>query len=1253
MAMASWLLTGTFEETEAVDPRATSLAIAHPNVGEREPVDISSPDSATIDLLRTSAGAPPANRSSASTDASTLSLATESRFYRSVARVGLQVADALAYAHDQGILHRDIKPSNLLLDSAGNIWVTDFGLAKIEGSEGPTRTGDIVGTVRYMAPERFSGWSDRRSDIYSLGASLYELLTLRPLFDGVAQPELMEKVLHEAPELPRKLDAKIPRDLETIVLKAVAKEPGERYATAPALADDLRRFLGDRPISARRSTATEQFLRWCRRNPLPAATSIAAAGAILILAIFATVAAWTFRAQRDQIQYAEARGRERLFETLMERARAERLSHRMGQRYRSLEALAQAASIGRELNLPTGQFERLRDEAIACLALPDLKKCGRVIQRPPGVSLVAFDAAMTRYALRFRDQVQVRNVADDGEIARFPARGNREIYFLAFSPDGRFLAIQHSQGFALTVWDVERRAVAVDDPGPVSERSADFSPDSRRFALARQDGAFLVYDLATGQETRRWRVAAPSAVAFRPDGIQIAVISTAQNKSACEIFEAASGRLIRSIPLRASTVGLAWSPDGATLATPCDDLKIYLWDAATGNRKTALQGHTSGGLLAAFHPAGTLLASNGWEGRLWLWDPVLGRSWLSLTNESWPQFTTFSSDGRVVRSHVDQLITYQLNPALEYRSVAHASGIPIAYGHAALDQDGRLLALGTSQGVALWDALQGTEIAFLPIDNAWHLMFEPSGTLLTSGTLGVWRWPIQRDSEGGRVRLGPPHRVALPAGTGAVAEDSLGRIVAKANFDMAYLVTPDREVRVGPFDDCRSVAVSPDGKWLATGNHAAGGAQIWRVSDGAPVAKLPTDWSQAVLFSPDGKWLMTTNPPCRLWAVDTWREMRRIDGWGLCFSADSQWLAVQDANRVIRLVETATGRTLARLESPDLCDVWGATFSPDGSRLVITTNDGPAVHIWDLRTIRNRLAELGLKWDLPASATHNASAARVRDQGLLKAEVDFGPLTRYRVQYENHLQQYVSSSDEVVARYTDRLNADRLDLDALHQRGHAFLRQRRFEEALADFRAASVQNARDAHLRAYRGVCLWMLKRHALALDELEPAFQSDPDVVRAIINLDRALNSRAWELATGDAPGRNPTLAVRLAAFAVALAPDEQVYLNTLGVALYRCGKSAEAIETLGRSLKAGKGRFDGFDLFFLAMAHHRLGHDDEARACFNHAAHWLRSQKSLPERHTSELACFRAEAERLLGEPAYELPADVFAGPKRRIAN
>ena len=171
-------------------------------------------------------------------------------FFRSVALIGRQAAKGLAYAHASGIVHRDIKPSNLLLDHAAVVWITDFGLAKGD-DEGLTHTGDILGTLRYMAPCRFRGEGDARADIYALGMTLYELLTLRPAYNESDRLKLIEQIKNEEPPRPRAIDARIPRDLETIVLKAIEKDPRVRYPSAEAIAEDLRRFLADEPIRAR------------------------------------------------------------------------------------------------------------------------------------------------------------------------------------------------------------------------------------------------------------------------------------------------------------------------------------------------------------------------------------------------------------------------------------------------------------------------------------------------------------------------------------------------------------------------------------------------------------------------------------------------------------------------------------------------------------------------------------------------------------------------------------------------------------------------------------------------------------------------------------------------------------------------------------------------------------------------------------------------------------------------------------------
>lgn len=213
---------------------------------------------------------------------STVSGGGSTEFYRNVARIGAEAAEALQYAHSQRVIHRDIKPSNLLLDVEGQAWVTDFGLAKLESDEDLTQTGDVVGTLRYMAPERLQGRVDASSDIYGLGLTLYELVTLQPAYSAADRASLVDKVAHGTPVPPRKLNDRIPRDLETIILKASAREPHQRYATADALAADLRRFTAGKPILARRTPWQEQAWLWCRRNPVVAGLAAGLAASLII-----------------------------------------------------------------------------------------------------------------------------------------------------------------------------------------------------------------------------------------------------------------------------------------------------------------------------------------------------------------------------------------------------------------------------------------------------------------------------------------------------------------------------------------------------------------------------------------------------------------------------------------------------------------------------------------------------------------------------------------------------------------------------------------------------------------------------------------------------------------------------------------------------------------------------------------------------------------------------------------------------------
>ena len=249
-------------------------------------------------------------------------------FFRRVASLGIQAASALDYAHELGIVHRDVKPANLLLDARDHLWVTDFGLARLETAPVMTAPGDLVGTLRYMSPEQAAGEPtiDPRSDIYSLGTTLYELLTLHPAFGSADRQACLRQVLEQDPTAPRMWNAAIPIELETIVLKAMSKSPADRYATAGELADDLRRFLDDRPVQARRPSFVTRTRKWLRRHPAVLASTVV----LLVLGVIG-LSVTTALVSREQARTKQAYDREK--------QRAEEAEQRFGLARRSVDEM--------------------------------------------------------------------------------------------------------------------------------------------------------------------------------------------------------------------------------------------------------------------------------------------------------------------------------------------------------------------------------------------------------------------------------------------------------------------------------------------------------------------------------------------------------------------------------------------------------------------------------------------------------------------------------------------------------------------------------------------------------------------------------------------------------------------------------------------------------------------------------------------------------------------------------------------------
>ena len=273
------------------------------------------------------------------------------RHWRSIAAIIAQAADALDHAHAQGVLHRDIKPSNLLLDEHGTLWITDFGLARAGAANDLTRTGDVIGTLRYMAPEQFSGQGDTRADIYALGMTLYELATLRPAFGDRDAKTLMKSIIDAALTPPRRIEASIPRDLETIILKAVSREPRLRYPSAAAMRDDLRRFVDDLPVLARRISLPERVLRWARRSPALAAMSALALISLVGVASVSSTAYFRVSAANRTAQSALAAETE-------QRQRAEAVA---SVAVDALDAAFEDAVSG--LDVGIGEFGSLDDES--------------------------------------------------------------------------------------------------------------------------------------------------------------------------------------------------------------------------------------------------------------------------------------------------------------------------------------------------------------------------------------------------------------------------------------------------------------------------------------------------------------------------------------------------------------------------------------------------------------------------------------------------------------------------------------------------------------------------------------------------------------------------------------------------------------------------------------------------------------------------------------------------------------------------
>jgi serine/threonine protein kinase/WD40 repeat protein len=906
-------------------------------------------------------------------------------YYRSVARVGVQAAEALAYAHQHGILHRDIKPSNLLLDADGTVWITDFGLAKVEGSTDLTRPGDVLGTLRYLAPERLKGVSDRRGDVYGLGMTLYEMLALRPAFEDSDRGRLMMRMSHQEPPPIRQSDPKVPRDLETIVLKAIALEPARRYQTAADLAEDLHRFLTDRPIRARRTSVTERIRRWCRRNPVVAGLSVVVAALLAVLGIAWSVTA-LLRQERDRALASQERAEraERNVEIFSQlwRATALRRSGAGGQRFKSLEKVGLAM----RLNPSPELRHQLRNEAIGALALPDLYLGKKWPGFPLGTAAVDFDDRLEIYARTDQQgNCSIRRVDDDRQIARLPGWGQQTRPVL--TRDGRFVAVLSDAG-RCRVWKLDLSQPKELFKEPVDHVfGLDFRADSRWLALGQRTGDVSVFDLETGQPLYRLKstkIRRQGGVALHPTEPVIAVYSYFDK--CVQLRDLRTGDVQAEDDGAQGFVHGEWSPDGRTLALGGgNEERIFLYDREL-NLLRALVTKTAG-VHVAFNHAGDRLVSVGWGGNVQLWDLVTGRRLFTLPGSIGTPALRFSPDDQRLAATVtgEQLGIWKVADGRDFRTLTrHAMPDDVHYYSAAVGgKHGELLAVGMSDGVGFWNLDTGAEIHFEPRRGGVNqVIFERSGTLLTlEEVTGVYRWVIPADfARRGGPRLDPPEKLPFPIAGHEMAVSRDGGVLALAVRRLVDLEKwagtwvlhadqPGRPIRWDAGTGSAHIAVDPDGRWIATALHFDDTITIRDARTGRVLRQLKQGGGAGTCqISPHGKWLATGLDGNRLWAVDVepWKEGPRLQLVGRLYSVFSpdDKLVAHDTNvGTVRLAEAASGREIFQLPDPRLNNAI-PLFTPDGTRLITLTNGTvPGVHVWDLRSIRKQLAPLGLSWE--------------------------------------------------------------------------------------------------------------------------------------------------------------------------------------------------------------------------------------------------------------------------------------------------
>ena len=908
-------------------------------------------------------------------------------YFGSVARVGAQIAEALEHAHQQGVVHRDVKPANIIVDAQGRPWLTDFGLARIEANASLTHSGDLVGTLRYMSPEQASGNpADHRCDIYGLGATLYELLTLQPPFDADERPVLVQQVASDDPVSPRSRNESIPLELETIVLKAMAKLPEERYATARELANDLDCFLQGKPIHARRPSLTERISKWSRRH------KTAVIATMLLLIVLSAVSTMAVLRLNAALQLSESNRRravnaeqqvslERdealalLMVSKLHEAHALRLSRRAGQRVEAMRAIQMAASLARSRALTADEKLKLRNEAIASLALPDLQETWSTQRMGHGG--IALEPQMRWFSQHDEDtHVFVRDCRNPQQVLfRFQVRQSNGVGMVS-SRQGRWLLVRtHDK---TEIWDMESRQKVWDLPTPSSWYSGDafdFSPDDQTAAVWDGNRSVRMVDLSNKAGIEIGTISAHSAqvrVNFDPHGKRLAVSLGLERE--IEIYDVASRRRIRRFGNLGDVVyGTAWSPLGQSLAYGTENSGALEIDVATGSRSRLTHGERSRVLGLWYFDNGQLLMT-GSHNDVTLWRRHGGYRLLKVTRRGIAIPGGGDKYGFLSRAS-DKFGVWKVVGTEILRCLPSCNTVDFS-------SDGRLVVTAGRDGAHLWDVLTCGRQADLHLGRCHSAFFVPGRDMMLTycEKYGLLRWSVRREKD--RVTtLGPPYRLSPELPGESISPITLSQDGKRVGY-VADLMHPrvldiddpvQSKISLPSKNEMTRIALSPDGRNAVTHRNGRGNIEIWDLSRRRvekTLANVGGNWCAFARYSPGGDRLVAGAKKVLLFDTATWepiQEYRSILGC-TALSPDGQIMALsclEHNGHVVKLVLLETGEELATLESPQSHWCRWITFNRAGTRLAVAGST--EVHLWDLALMQRRLSELDLDWQQPPS----------------------------------------------------------------------------------------------------------------------------------------------------------------------------------------------------------------------------------------------------------------------------------------------